>query len=161
MFFIKFKNQLKNIKNNLTQEQIIQKRKELIDEFCDPEDYNLPGWSLSITEKNNKKYHNYITNYDGIKIETIIIEDDNQRLVSYKVNDSLFKEKNFSIKNTINIINVVSLNFLNYIVNCDMNNCNIIFETNNESMAGIDIKLLDMCKDLFPYINYKRGNTNE
>jgi hypothetical protein len=157
MFFGKLKNQLKIIKNNLTTEEIIQKRKELIDEFCDPEDFNLPKYVLTIDDK----HYSYISYLNKLKIETIIIQNNNESLVSYKINDSLFKENNFLIKDTINIINIVVLNFLNYISICDISKCNIVFETTHESMAGIDIKLLKLCKEMFPFVNFKRRDTNE
>ena len=58
MLFGRLKSYLKLIKDNLTSQQIIQKRKQLIDEFCDQTDFGLPESTLAIKTLEDKIEYN-------------------------------------------------------------------------------------------------------
>lgn len=161
MFFSELKRRKELILKNLSIDEIFKQKKKLIEEFASPDEFDLPSPVITKEITNDKVYHIYTTHLNDNKIETIFIEQNNQTLVSYKVNGSIFKNQNFKLKSAIDILSVVGINFLHYISVCEQEEIQIIFETSKESMAKIDERLLGLCDTIFPFVKFKRRSIYE
>jgi len=156
MFFSELKNRLKLITDNLSLEEVKKKRKELMEEFANPEDFNLPQSDLEIKDKNYTYTTQLWTKTKSIELKTIIDEKQNESVVLFKINNSYDKLESQTTKTTIDIIAVVSLNFLHYVSICDKDPLNIVFVAENESLAKIDSMLLSLCTKLYSFLTFSR-----
>jgi hypothetical protein len=156
MFFSELKNRLKLITDNLSLEEVKKKRKELMEEFANPEDFNLPQSDLEIKDKNYTYTTQLWAKNKSIQLKTIIDEKKNESVVLFKINNSYDKLESQTTKTTIDIIAVVSLNFLHYVSICNKDPLNIVFVAENESLARIDNMLLSLCTKLYPFVTFNR-----
>ena len=149
MFWHKLKDNFELIKKHYSEEEIVKRRKELLEEFANPEDFGFPQPEITV-EKKDKTVYTFLTklnrNDEIIKIETIISEINDDTYISFKVNDSLSRNKKQDLMTTTDIITVVSLNYLNYFGLTELinknNRINVIFETTNDNKASIYSVLL-------------------
>ena len=120
------------------------------------EDFNLPQSDLEIKDKNYTYTTQLWTKTKSIELKTIIDEKQNESVVLFKINNSYDKLESQTTKTTIDIIAVVSLNFLHYVSICDKDPLNIVFVAENESLAKIDSMLLSLCTKLYPFLTFSR-----
>jgi len=156
MFFSELKTRIKLITDNMSLEEIKKKRKKLTEEFWNSEDFNLPQSDLKIKDKNYTYTTQLWTKTKSIELKTIIDEKQNESVVLFKINNSYDKLESQTTKTTIDIIAVVSLNFLHYVSICDKDPLNIVFVAENESLAKIDSMLLSLCTKLYPFLTFSR-----
>jgi hypothetical protein len=156
MFFSELKTRIKLITDNMSLEEIKKKRKKLTEEFWNSEDFNLPQSDLEIKDKNYTYTTQLWTKTKSIELKTIIDEKQNESVVLFKINNSYDKLESQTTKTTIDIIAVVSLNFLHYVSICDKDPLNIVFVAENESLAKIDSMLLSLCTKLYPFLTFSR-----
>ena len=156
MFFSKLKTRIKLITDNMSLEEIKKKRKKLTEEFWNSEDFNLPQSDLEIKDKNYTYTTQLWTKTKSIELKTIIDEKQNESVVLFKINNSYDKLESQTTKTTIDIIAVVSLNFLHYVSICDKDPLNIVFVAENESLAKIDSMLLSLCTKLYSFLTFSR-----
>lgn len=161
MFFSELIRRKKLILKNLRPDEINKQRETLINEFCTPDEFDLPQPEVTKELIDEKCNYYYKTILNNIEIETIFKEENEEILVSYKVNGSIFKKENFKLKEAIDIMAIVSLNFLNYISICKKDQIKVVFETSKESIAKVDNRLLNLCDTIFPFITFRRRSTYE
>lgn len=163
MFYHKLKDKFELLKKHYSEEEIIKNRKKLLEEFANPDDFDLPQPEIIIKEQDNKKYYKFITNFtkNGIntKVETIIIEENDDSYISFKVDDSISRKSKRDLETTILIYTIVSLNYLNYFGISELvdknNRINMIFETNHDNMASVDMFLAELFN--LSTLTFKRG----
>lgn len=168
MFYGKLKKTIELITKHLSTEEIIKRKKQLIEEFATPEEFNLPEPEKNKIIHEDRVIHEYKTKLfnnekEGeIIIKTMIREYQQKVDINYSINNSFDREKRYSTKTTIMIMSVVTLNFLDFFKDFDLSKP-FHYNTKKKAISKIDTFLLEMCKKFIPTFKYieEEGGTYE